>query len=120
VGKKFKIDLSVYYEANRLSRPLPPDLTISPKPIRKRTKLVALVVIAVVLSSLGGIYYYTMHSTFLVSASIADDKIITSDGRGPYKHQVDGVWIDSELYFLIDVGVNSPRFVHISRQAVPL
>jgi len=106
--------LSTYYEANRLSRPLPPDLTISPKPMRKRTILIALVVMAVVLSSL---VCYAMHNSFIVSVSIAYNKIITSDGRGPYQHQVDSVWIDYEYYFIIDVF--SPRTVHVNFMDAP-
>jgi hypothetical protein len=106
-----KIRLSICYEVKHLSGPLPTDLTISPKPIRKSTKI-ALIVLAVVLSSLG-IYYYVMHNTFIVSVSIADDRIITSDGRGPYQHQADnGVWLDYENYFLLDVV--GPRLVHVS------
>jgi len=104
-----KIGLSVCYKANHPNRPLPPDLTISPKPMHKRTILIAIVAIVVVISSF---VYFTLHNTFIVSVSLADDNIITSDGRGLYKHQVDGVWLEYESYFLIDV--NSPRVVHVS------
>lgn len=115
VGKKVEIGPSAHYEAIRLSRPLPSDLTISPKPMRKRTILiVALIVLAVII---GGISYY-FHNIFLVSVSIADNNIITSDGRGPYQHwstsnQADnGVWISYPNWFILDVV--GPRLVHVS------
>ena len=69
---------------------------------------------AVVLSSL---VCYAMHNSFIVSVSIAYNKIITSDGRGPYQHQVDSVWIDYEYYFIIDVF--SPRTVHVNFMDAP-
>jgi len=102
-------------------RPLPPDLTISPKPMSKKTeKIIALVAIAVVLSSIGGYFYYVMHNTFIVTVSIASHgKIITGDGRGPYEHNVDGVYIDHEYYFIIDLYNPKVRSVHVNFADAP-
>jgi len=115
VGKKVEIGSNAYYEASRLSRPLPSDLTISPKPMRKRAILIVVLIIMAVI--IGGIYYY-FHNTFILSVSIADGKIITSDGGGPYQHWSrsnyydNGVWISSEFY--LNFWAIGPRLVRVS------
>jgi hypothetical protein len=113
VGEKAKIESCAYYEANRLSRSLPPDLTISPKPKRMRTILIVVFIVLAII--IVGIYYY-FHNIFILSVSIANDNIITSDGGGPYQHwstsqQLDnGIWIGSGFYVSFDA--IGPRLVH--------
>jgi len=57
---------------------------------RKATLIVAIILVTTS-ASIGGLYYYTMHNTFLTTLVIADDRIIASDGQGPYRDGIDGV-----------------------------
>jgi len=69
---------------------------------RKATLMVA-TILATVLASIGGLYYYIMHNTILISFVIADDRIIASDRVGPYKQGVDGViYARDDLFYTRD------------------
>jgi len=84
--------------------------------------MVALI-LATALASIGGLYYYTMHNIFLASLVIADDKIIASDGRGPYRDGIEGVsYARDEAFYTLDkegyVGYfnlnGSSRYVYVN------
>ena len=56
---------------------------------RKAILIIAIIRVLAALASLGYLYYITMHNTILTSFVIADDRIVASDGVGPYKQGVE-------------------------------
>lgn len=58
---------------------------------RKATLMVAITLV-VVLGPIGIIFYQIMHNTFVYYFVVANDRIIASDGRGPYRDGVDRVY----------------------------
>jgi hypothetical protein len=53
--------------------------------LEKKYILIVIVVLAAFFAILSVIYYMRMHNTFITSIVFADDKILASDGGGPYK-----------------------------------
>jgi len=79
-------------------------------------KLKLIISIVLVLISLGSIFYYIMHNAISTSIIIAGDRIVTSDGLGPYKPDVDGVSIgycfNADIY-VMDLNQSS-RLVYVN------
>jgi len=98
----------IYYNSALIARsddrPLPRDLTISPKPIRN--KRLALYVIA---SLLIIVFAFTFISQLLIPKKLqitfADDKTLEGDGAGPYTSGSDGVNFQSVYSQLPDQNI---------------
>lgn len=58
---------------------------------KRKAIFIVSIILVITLASIGGLYYYTMHNTFVYSLMLADDKVIASDGRGPYRDSIEGV-----------------------------
>jgi len=67
---------------------------------RRKATLMVAITLAVVIGPIGIIYYQIMHNTFVYYFMVADDEIIASDGRGPYRDGIDGVYYgrDEDIY----------------------
>lgn len=88
----------------------------------KKTNLIALIIILVV-AALSIEIYLILHNTLLTSIVVADDMIVISDGRGPYKPEVDGVFLGKvsagagdlfiSEFFIMDMN-HSSRSVYVN------
>jgi len=78
------------YESKCANKPLPSDLTISPKPMRKK-RLALYAIGALLIIIFASIFIYPLFIPKKLQVTFSDDKILIGDGNGPYTSGSEGI-----------------------------